>query len=105
MTNKRAECLDKAKECVCQSRESDHGSPEDSFKTIASLWTGYLDKTVTPTDVCMMMALLKVARVKTGHGKDDSFIDLAGYAACGMEVNRRADRLEQIQEIAEVSYE
>lgn len=33
----------------------------------------------------MMMALLKVARIKAGD-KADSFIDLAGYAACAGEI-------------------
>lgn len=36
-------------------------------------------------DVAMMMALLKVARIKAGD-KADSFIDLAGYAACAGEI-------------------
>ena len=42
---------------------------------------------VTPTDVAMMMALLKIARVGTSFvgGTADSFVDLAGYAACGAE--------------------
>ena len=35
----------------------------------------------------MMMALLKIARISTGTGTDDSFVDLAGYAACGAEIN------------------
>ena len=39
----------------------------------------------TSIDVAMMMALLKVARIKAG-GTDDSFVDLAGYAACGAEI-------------------
>ena len=35
----------------------------------------------------MMMALLKIARVGTSFvgGTADSFVDLAGYAACGAE--------------------
>ena len=32
------------------------------------------------------MALLKIARIRTGVGTPDSFIDLAGYAACGGEI-------------------
>ena len=36
-------------------------------------------------DVAMMMALLKVARINAGD-KADSFIDLAGYAACAGEI-------------------
>ena len=31
-------------------------------------------------------ALLKIARISTGTFKEDSFIDLAGYAACGYEI-------------------
>lgn len=35
----------------------------------------------------MLMALLKIARVGTSFvgGTADSFVDLAGYAACGAE--------------------
>ncbi len=32
------------------------------------------------------MALLKIARIATGHGKADNWVDLAGYAACGGEL-------------------
>ena len=34
-----------------------------------------------------MMALLKIARIKTGKATEDSFVDLAGYAACGAEIS------------------
>ena len=30
--------------------------------------------------------MFKVARIATGHGKADNWIDLAGYAACGGEL-------------------
>ena len=33
-----------------------------------------------------MMALLKIARIKTGGGTGDSYVDLAGYAACAYEI-------------------
>ncbi len=82
---KRAEILEQAKVCVCGKRETDYGSPEDNFKTIADLWTAYTGHRYLPLDVAMMMALLKVARIKAG-GTDDSFVDLAGYAACGGEI-------------------
>ena len=41
----------------------------------------------TANDVAMMMALLKIARIRTGTATDDSYVDLAGYAACGAEIN------------------
>lgn len=92
----RAAVLEKARACVCGEREEDYGSPEDSFGCIAELWEAYLRAAciapnavvrVTPTDVAMMMALLKIARVGTScvGGTADSFVDLAGYAACGAE--------------------
>lgn len=92
----RAAVLEKARACVCGEREEDYGSPEDSFGCIAELWEAYLRAAciapdsvvrVTPTDVAMMMALLKIARVGTSFvgGTADSFVDLAGYAACSAE--------------------
>ena len=92
----RAAVLEKARACVCGEREEDYGSPEDSFGCIAELWEAYLRAAciapdavvrVTPTDVAMMMALLKIARIGTScvGGTADSFVDLAGYAACGAE--------------------
>ncbi len=85
----RPDILDKAKQCVCGQREHEYGSPENNFQTIANLWNAYLDKNgivLTPVDVAMMMSLLKIARIKTGTATEDSFVDLAGYAACGGEI-------------------
>ena len=92
----RAAVLEKARACVCGEREQDYGSPEDSFGCIAELWEAYLRAAciapdavirVTPTDVAMMMALLKIARVGTSFlgGTADSLVDPAAYAACGAE--------------------
>lgn len=82
----RAEILDIAKNCVCGHREEDYGLPENNFSAIADFWSIYLGFEVTPSDVAMMMALLKIARIKTGTATNDSYIDLAGYAACGGEL-------------------
>lgn len=85
----RSEILDKAKSCVCGLREQDYGSPEDNFSLIARLWSAYTGHEYTPVDVAVMMGLLKMARIKTGTGTADSFVDLAGYAACGGEIAGR----------------
>lgn len=37
----------------------------------------------------ILLALLKIARIATGHGKNDNWVDLAGYAACGGELQSR----------------
>lgn len=82
----RAEILDRAKACVIGDREEDYGGPERSFEAIAHLWTAYLNHGITPVDVAAMMALLKIARISGGHFKADNWVDLAGYAACGGEI-------------------
>lgn len=82
----RAETLDKAKQCVCGMREKEYGSPENNFHVIADLWGIYMGIEFTATDVAMMMALLKIARIRSGSASEDSFVDLAGYAACGAEI-------------------
>lgn len=88
----RANTLEKAKEIVCGHRENEYGSPEDNFKTIADFWSVYKDVEFTANDVAMMMALLKIARIRTGTATDDSYVDLAGYAACGSEINSKTDK-------------
>lgn len=88
----RSECLHKAESCVCGKREQDYGTPEQNFQLIADLWTAYLHKNISAQDVAMMMALLKIARIKNGGGTGDSFVDLAGYAACGAEIFGTKDK-------------
>lgn len=86
----REEILANAKQCVCGGREQDYGTPENSFRKIAALWTAYKEEIFTPKDVAMMLALLKVARIYAGD-KADSFVDLAGYAACAGEIATQVD--------------
>lgn len=45
---------------------------------------------ITAKDVAAMMGLLKVARIATGSSPD-SFVDLAGYAACADEIATKED--------------
>lgn len=89
----REEVLVEAKKCVCGDREEDYGKPENNFATIAALWTNYLNTTfndinfiIGPEDVAAMMILLKVSRIASGNGKNDNWVDIAGYAACGGEL-------------------
>ena len=89
----RKEILEKATQCVCGERDIDYGTPENSFSIIANLWNSYLSGTfkghsihvVTEKDVSIMMALLKIARIANSDNID-SFVDLAGYAACAGEI-------------------
>ena len=91
----REQILDAAKQCINGDREQDYGSPERNFENIAALWSSYLQSRrygksslyIWPRDVAAMLALLKIARIASGKAKDDNWIDLAGYAACGGELD------------------
>lgn len=83
---KRTEILDTAKRCVVGDREQDYGSPKRNFERIAELWSSYLGHPIVAKDVAAMLALLKIARIASGHAKADNWVDLAGYAACGGEI-------------------
>ena len=84
---KREEILRTAEKCVMGDREQAYGSPEQNFKVIADLWNVYVGSPrFQPKDVAAMLALLKIARIASGHAKEDNWIDLAGYAACGGEL-------------------
>lgn len=88
-------CLDTAKSCVCKDRESQYGSPEDNFSTIAEYWTTYLKHIkhgyieINAKDVAIMMTLLKIGRITGGNFKSDSYVDACGYLACGCEIDTR----------------
>ncbi len=73
--------LDRAKELITGDRAAAHGDPLPNHQNIARLWEAYLGVEVTPQDVALMMALLKVARTQTGPHNPDNYHDLAGYAA------------------------
>ncbi len=86
----RLDVLSLAGDCISGSREEDYGRAEDNFGVIARLWNVYLqakaDHLIDAKDVAAMMALLKLARIASGHAKSDNWVDLAGYAACGGEI-------------------
>ena len=91
----RKDILDSADQCVNGGRDHNYGSPEDNFGTVASYWNSYLEARsrsnnwtvwLGPKDVAAMLALLKLARIASGQNKIDNWVDLAGYAACGGEI-------------------
>lgn len=84
---KRKEILETAAHIVSGQRETDYGTPEDSFQNIAALWSAYLSTNISSIDVAVMMILLKVARMYGGAGTEDTWVDIAGYAACGGEID------------------
>lgn len=95
---KRSECLSVADKIVNGERQQAYGTPEQNFNRIAELWTTYLSAreeehldVINAKDVAVMMMLLKIARIMSGTSTQDSWIDIAGYAACGCELDTQEE--------------
>jgi hypothetical protein len=97
MKTTRSSVLTEANRIVNGARADQYGGPENSFSKIASLWTAYLSSmdeevNISPSDVACMMTLLKIARLYNSPDHQDSWVDVAGYAACGAEVAKPSYR-------------
>lgn len=84
--NLRQEILDKAAKCVNIDRRQNYGPPESNFKRIAQIWNVILGAPVTSAQVAQCMIAVKLARLIETPDHEDSWIDIAGYAACGGEI-------------------
>ena len=87
----KEELLDRAKATVAD-RGLNYGKPEDNFVRIARYWKVHLQNRygevydIDAVDVALMMNLMKVARLDNEPRHLDSWIDMAGYAACGANI-------------------
>ena len=83
--------LDRAKNAVAD-RGLNYGKPEDNFARIALRWKAHIknrfdvDVDLDATSVSIMCADLKLARLENTPAHLDSWVDLAGYAACGANI-------------------
>ena len=82
---KRFELLQAAADTV-RDRGQDYGTIWENHERIAVLWTVILGTEVTPEQVCACMVATKLARLTQTPDHMDSWVDIAGYAACGAEV-------------------
>lgn len=77
---------------VSGDRHAQHGDKRENHQNIARLWNAYLGwrlpegAALTPQDVALMMALLKIARTKTGAHNIDDYRDGCGYLAIAGEL-------------------
>lgn len=87
----RKDLLAKADAAVNGDRNHDYGDPTRDFERQAIMIQAYLEGVVEtrgelriePHDVAAIMTLVKVCRLVTSPGKQDHWVDIAGYAACG----------------------
>lgn len=77
--------LKEAHTIIYGDRENTYGHPAKNIEAIATMWNAYLksvgDRQLSPQDVCVMMVLLKGARLANDPTHWDSVVDICGYAA------------------------
>lgn len=86
--------LNEAAGYVTRDRNSSYGDPEDNFSNIAEVWNaqgmcmGGVNgvRPINATDVALLMVGMKLARLKHNPTHRDSWVDAAGYIACGYDV-------------------
>lgn len=94
----RTHVLSEADRLVNGDRNVDYGDPISDFRTTAEMWSAYLRRRLEvpvdlqPHDVAAMMMCLKISRISWVHEKEDNWVDLAGYAACGWDCVLEEDR-------------
>lgn len=81
-----AQVLRRAEELVTGPRRQDYGEAAKSFEALAVIWSTLCGTPLTPPQVALCLAALKLWRCSTSPGSMDSWTDLAGYAALGWEV-------------------
>jgi hypothetical protein len=81
----RGEILQEAHRLTAKDRQKTYGDPTVNHCRIADLWTTYLGQQITPQQVAICMALVKIARLMETE-TEDSFIDLTAYAAIAGEI-------------------
>ncbi len=80
----RTEILNQAIQIISGDRDQQYGQPENNFAMVAAFWANYLGTQIGAEEVAAMMILFKVARlIGSDYKSADSWIDIAGYAACG----------------------
>ena len=88
--------LDQAKNII-EERGEDYGDPHANLAAIGKAWSGYLfqrgylmpDDQLSPSDVAILMALLKLVRQGNRH-KDDNLLDAIGYIELAARVHEHS---------------
>lgn len=99
----RREILDAATQAVTKDRAATHGKPEDTFGSIARVWSARLGVELTPEQVCILLVDLKTCRAWGNPQHADNWVDMAGYAACGGELSREHRLIVSAREALEIA--
>lgn len=86
----RKSLLDDAAQAVLFQRNKTYGEPDEDFQRIAKTlnalgYSGPDGRALLGHDVSVIMVALKLSRLTWSPTHRDSWLDIAGYAACGSE--------------------
>lgn len=85
----RGDILAEAHTLIHGDRNESYGSPTENFENISDIWNILLSHklitVISPREVADMMIAVKLARGIV-EPRQDNYVDIAGYAACGWEV-------------------
>ena len=81
----RGEILREANDLIHGDRQEAYGPPAENFQRIADGWTAIVGAPVSPEQVALCMAWLKIARLRVGPHRD-SYVDGAAYLALAGEL-------------------
>lgn len=85
----REQILDGAKTAIMGDRNNQYGPPDEDFVRTAGALSelGFQvdGEPLDPHHVAVMMIVLKTRRLMWDASKLDTWLDIAGYAACGYE--------------------
>jgi uncharacterized protein DUF6378 len=104
----REAMLDRAKGYVTKDRNKTYGEPDEDFQRIAATLNGLGFKAthgdtvreLQGHDVSVIMIALKLSRLMWSPDHQDSWDDIAGYAACGIETAKLQAAREDSNQLA-----
>ena len=82
----RREILEKADEFISASRDEIYGDPARNHERVAEMWSAILGIDVKAEEVALCMIAVKMSRLCQTPQHEDSWVDIAGYAALGGEI-------------------
>lgn len=92
----RTEILSEAARLTTTERDKAYGTPRTNHDRIAGIWSVILGIEVTPEQVALCMAGVKIARLVETPTHLDSFIDGAAYFSIAGEIALERDRERRI---------
>lgn len=85
--------LRKAMHLTMGDRNDAYGDPFTNMHQTAEAIKAATGYAVTPSDVCLIMVSVKLARLRQSPGHTDSVVDAAAYLAMYAEVHQTEERL------------